>query len=355
MVTQNTLEEIAARATRQRDSLTTEEATKHALILPFIQALGYNVFDPTEVVPEFTADYGLKTGEKVDYAIIQNDAPSMLFECKKLGDPLGAERASQLARYFANTSAQIGVLTDGVVYKFFSDLDAENVMDTNAFFEIDLTNTEPRDIQTLGFFTKSAFDLEQARSTASTLKHIAGMKAYLTEMLGQPDEDFVRLLARRVYTGLLVQSRMEHFTSLAKLAFHEFVNDHISDTLRRASDIVNSDISEVEAVIQADDDDDQPEGGQRNIVTTAEELEGYELVKAIVGECVDPERVVIRDNQSYCAIVLDNNNRKPICRLRFTPTRKRLELLDSELGEDGRKRRKSAQPGDGQRHYQLRR
>ena len=89
MVSRNTIEEIGSRATRQRDSLTTEEATKHALILPFIQALGYNVFDPTEVVPEFTADYGLKAGEKVDYAIMRNGEPVMLFECKKIGDSLG--------------------------------------------------------------------------------------------------------------------------------------------------------------------------------------------------------------------------------------------------------------------------
>ncbi len=269
MVSRNTIEEIGSRATRQRDSLTTEEATKHALILPFIQALGYNVFDPTEVVPEFTADYGLKAGEKVDYAIMRNGEPVMLFECKKIGDSLGVGTASQLARYFTNTPAHIGILTDGVIYKFFSDLDAGNIMDTDPFLEINLTRADNRDLQALSYFTKQSFDLDEARSAASNMKHITGMKTYLTEMLSQPDEEFVRLLARRVFSGPLVQSRVEHFTALAKLSFHEFVNDFITDTLRRASNIVNNEPVETDVTTEAQNE--EPIVNERkNVVTTLE-------------------------------------------------------------------------------------
>ena len=344
MVLRNVLEEIGIRASRQQGVLGTEEATKHALILPFIQSLGYNVFDPCEVVPEFTADHGLKAGEKVDYAVKRDDELVMLFECKKFGDSLDSRRESQLARYFANTPARISVLTDGVVYKFFSDLDAENVMDELPFLEINLSHLDNRDVQALGHFTKQSFDLEQALSTASSMKHIGGMKAYLSQMLSNPEEEFVRLLARRVFSGVLVQSRMEHFTGLTKMAFQEFTNDLINDTLRRAAGMVNSEAA-VPDELTGDDGDLGGAGagggvgvvdGQRNIVTTVEEVEGYELVKIIVSDCVSPERVFIRDGQSYCAVLLDDNNRKTICRLNFTSTGRRLVIIGKDDDVRGR-------------------
>ncbi len=140
MVLRNSLESLSERVALQRDNLATEEAAKHALVLPFISALGYDIFDPTEVIPEFTADFGLRHGEKVDYAIMREGKPALLVECKKVSDPLHVSGASQLARYFSVTEARIGVLTNGIVYRFFSDLEADNVMDSEPFLEIDLTS-----------------------------------------------------------------------------------------------------------------------------------------------------------------------------------------------------------------------
>ncbi|RJP35803.1 MAG: hypothetical protein C4547_08835 [Phycisphaerales bacterium] len=117
------LRELALRLPKQLPHLSTEEATKTALVMPFIGALGYNVFDPMEVMPEFTADVGMKKGEKVDYAILRNGQPIILFECKWSGCNLDEQRASQLYRYFSVTPARLGVLTNGVEYRFYSDLD----------------------------------------------------------------------------------------------------------------------------------------------------------------------------------------------------------------------------------------
>ena len=167
--------------------------------MPFIQALGYDVFDPSEVVPEFTADFGLKNGEKVDYAVMRDGEPALLFECKKVNDSLDVTRASQLARYFNTTKARIAILTDGIVYKFFSDLDAENTMDATPFLEIDVTKTQSRDLNSLQYFSKQHFDVIEARSAAANMKYIRGMKSYLVELYNQPDEDFVRLLSRKVF------------------------------------------------------------------------------------------------------------------------------------------------------------
>ncbi len=340
MVSRNAMEGIAERAIQQGQNLATEEAAKHALVLPFIQALGYDVFDPTEVVPEFTADYGLRHGEKVDYAIMRDGEPAILFECKKVSDPLDATRAAQLARYFHQTPARIAILTDGIIYKFFSDLDAENTMDSTPFLEIDITKLEPRDFNALNHFSRPSFDVDEARAAASNMKYISGMKAYLASAYGQPDEEFVRFLARKVFSGPLFQSRVEHFSSLVKLAFQGFVNDRINNTLQRASDIVNTPSDNADSV-SAEDVDEHDEAhediegdGGKSIVTTVEEVQGYEMVRTILGEVIDTERVFIRDTRSYCGVLLDNNNRKPICRLHFNrSSRKYLGFLNEDRTE----------------------
>ncbi|MGC4031699.1 MAG: type I restriction enzyme HsdR N-terminal domain-containing protein [Tepidisphaeraceae bacterium] len=86
---------LASRLPQQLPVLKTEEATKNALVMPLINALGYNVFDPMEVIPEFTADVGTKKGEKVDYAITIDGKPMILVECKTVDLTLSMERVSQ--------------------------------------------------------------------------------------------------------------------------------------------------------------------------------------------------------------------------------------------------------------------
>ena len=345
MVSRNALDILSKRAAQliEQNSLATEEGTKHALVLPFIQALGYDIFNPTEVVPEYSADFGLKQGEKVDYAIIRGDdegEPAMLIECKKVSDALDVSKASQLSRYFSQTPAHIGILTNGIMYKFFSDLDAENVMDSTPFLEIDITEMDSRAATALNHFAKHTFDIDEARSAASNMKHIHGMKAYLSQVYAHPDSDFVRLLARKVYSGIITQARFEHFEGLVKLAFQGFVNDRINSTLQRATDIANTGQDDGELAVEsvhgvdADEHADAGLSDAKSIVTTVEELQGYELVKTLVAEAVDPERVTLRDTKSYCGILLDDNNRKPICRLWFNAASvKYLGLLDQERRE----------------------
>ena len=123
---------IAARAEKQLSKIRTEEATKNALVMPLISALGYNVFDPSEVIPEFIADVGVKKGEKVDYAILKNGKVVILFECKAATVSLDDCHASQLYRYFSVTDARVAVLTNGLDYRFYSDLEQPNRMDSKA-------------------------------------------------------------------------------------------------------------------------------------------------------------------------------------------------------------------------------
>ena len=282
------LERLASRtASLDVQSLQTEEATKHALVLPFVQALGYDVFDPSEVLPEFTADFGRRQGEKVDYAIMDGrQEPIILIECKKASEGLDVHRA-QLGRYFPNVNARIGVLTNGFVWQFFSDLDESNRMDTTPFLEVNVMALKNQDFTELERFTKHSFDLDNIRNAATDTRHVSSVKAYLGQMYNQPDESFVRFLANACNyprEGNLTQQRLEIFADFVRAAFRGFVSDHISETLQgaiaRHTAVENNDLP----IAEADQDDEIPhEGTNRaggNIVTTVEEQEAYEVVKA---------------------------------------------------------------------------
>lgn len=119
---EDSLNKLSTTIKQQKNNVTTEEATKNAFILPFLDILGYNIFNPTEVVPEFVADIGIKKGEKVDYAIMEDGDPILLIECKSCDKNLDKAHASQLYRYFSVTPARFGILTNGIQYSFLQIL-----------------------------------------------------------------------------------------------------------------------------------------------------------------------------------------------------------------------------------------
>ena len=317
------LTELAKRAEKVAGQLETEEATKNALIMPLINALGYDVFDPTVVVPEFVADVGVKKGEKVDYAVMSNGVPTILFECKTYGINLDKEHASQLYRYFSVTDARFGVLTDGRFYRFYSDLESPNKMDELPFFEFDLFAVNDTVADELKKFSRESFDVENILSTATDLKYKKAFKRILGEEWVNPSEDLIKLLASRVYSGRLTQGMRDQFAEIVRIALHEFVSDRVNKRLQSALDRDTSD--ESQAVETASSTSDE------GIETTEDEIEGYYIVKAIVREVVDGDRVFMRDTQSYCGVLLDDNNRKPICRLFFNnSSRKFLGVMNED-------------------------
>ena len=305
---------FAGRVKHWESETPTEEATKTSLILPFIQMLGYDIFDPAEVVPEFTADIGIKRGEKVDYAIMQRGKPAILIECKKYGSNLAEDAISQLVRYFGVTDAHFGILTDGISYRFFSDLDQPNVMDPKPFFEFNMLSCSDKAVEELKHFTKEEFNVDETLEAAAVLKYIEGMKQALVRQLSTPDEEFSRWLTKQVYSKLLTQVAKERFSHLVRQALREFVDDRINATLKSAlaRDTI---IDEPTPEVVAPEDTAQPVALE--VTTTEEEVQGYELVKAIVSDVVDLDRVFFRDTKSYSMVLLDNNNRKPILRLYF--------------------------------------
>jgi len=205
------IQEIARKIEKQQDFIKTEEATKNAFVLPFISALGYDIFDPTEVVPEFTSDVGIKKGEKVDYAIIKDGKPIILFECKKIGTDLDLEKISQLFRYFTSSSARIGVLTNGMIYRFYTDLEEKNKMDEKPFLEFNIFDIQQQFIIELKKLTKNSFDIDELMSSASELKYTSHIKNILANQLKTPSDDFVEFFASQVYTGRLTQKVKAQF------------------------------------------------------------------------------------------------------------------------------------------------
>ena len=144
-----------------------EQAAKQSLVLPVLSALGYNALDLTEVVPEFRADVFQTKGARVDYAILKDNVPIILIECKPVETELSDQIAKQLYKYFISTEARVGVLTNGLHYRFYTDLDKPNKMDSTPFLKIDIVNDSPEKITDwLQLLTKPNFEIRSIQNFA---------------------------------------------------------------------------------------------------------------------------------------------------------------------------------------------
>ena len=336
---------LSAKIPALRTVLQTEEATKNALVMPFIAALGYDVFDPTEVIPEYTADFGTKKGEKVDYALAKDGKIIMLFECKHCGGDLSIANASQLFRYFNATDARIGVLTNGLQYRFFTDLEASNKMDETPFLEVDVTALNDSAINELKKLIKTNFDIEEMLSGAADLKYTREIKRQLAEQMEAPSDELVKMLASKLISGPMTPARRSYFSGLTIKAFKSLISEKIAQRLQSAMDGDSAPIEvsvssahpsaqSVEIKVESTSESGEIERSEKNlIVTTEEELEGFHIVKAILRQFVEPQRIIARDTQAYFGILLDDNNRKPLARLYFNRAQKYLGLFDEQRQE----------------------
>lgn len=329
MAFEDALQDLADKVRDFAPSLTTEEATKTAVIMPFIsRVLGYDVFNPQEVVPEYVADLGLKRGEKVDFAILRDGQVQMLIEAKRIGDSLNLDHAGQLVRYFHTSNARIGVLTNGQYWHFFTDLDRTNIMDERPFLRLDLLNIDPYLLPELKKLTKDVFDLESVIVAAEELKYVGGLKRALADQFERPSDELVRLLAIQVYDKSFTAKVREQFSRLTSKAMAQFISERVNDRLKSALDRSGGPASEPAEVEEPATDSDHP-----LTETTEEEREGFQIVRAIAASEVPYERVFARDQQSYFAVLLDDNNRKPVCRLHFNGKKLYLGLLNEEKAE----------------------
>jgi hypothetical protein len=320
------IKQLGDRVAKLKEQIQTEEATKNAFIMPFLQVLGYDVFNPIEVVPEYITDIGTKKGEKIDYAIFKDGNPTILIECKHWAQNLNVHDG-QILRYFHVSKAKFGLLTNGIVYRFYSDLVAPNKMDEKPFLEFNITEIRDNHIDELKKFHKTNFDIESIVNTASELKYTNELKHLIQQELNNPTADFVKHFARQVYPSVITSKVLEQFTTLTKKSVQQYISDLITERLKTA--LTKEDEAIKEATPQTTEQ--QVEDASK-VVTTPEELEGFMIVKTILRQKISATRVVHRDAQSYFAILLDDNNRKTICRLYFG-TKKFIGILDDQKKE----------------------
>ena len=314
---------ISERVIKLKDQILTEEATKNAFIMPFLQCLGYDVFNPLEVVPEFVSDIGIKKGEKIDYAIFKDGKPTILIECKDWRQNLNLHDG-QLLRYFHVSKAKFGLLTNGISYRFYSDLVSPNKMDEKPFLEFNITEIKDNQIEELKKFHKINFDAESIVNNASELKYTIELKHLLQQELTNPSAEFVKLFAKQVYPSVITAKILEQFTNLTKKSIQQHISDLITERLKTALTKEDEDAKENDIAILG-------EKGILNdskVTTTQDELEGFMIVKTILRQKVSVSRITYRDAQSYFAILLDDNNRKSLCRLYLEGGKKFIGTFD---------------------------
>ena len=296
---------LVKRVQAMMDTITNEEVTKSSVVMPFFQTLGFDVFNPLEFFPEYTADVGNKKGEKVDYAILINNEPIILIEVKPLNTELD-RHAPQLFRYFVTTKAKFAILTNGLEYKFFTDLDKENIMDNAPFLDINLLEMTDADYQELIKFHKTNLDVKEILDSASELRYLSQLTEAIKKEITSPSDGFIRyILTQEVYDGRLTQNIIDKFRPLVKKAFADYVNILVNDKIQTAlkNDSRLNDDEEV------DSSSDAPEE------ISPDEMTSFYIIKSILAEATDTSRITCKSNRTYFGILLENKATRWICRI----------------------------------------
>lgn len=311
----DTLKTFIDRLEMLKDTVQTEEATKMSLIVPFFQLLGYDVFNPLEFCPEYTADVGIKKGEKVDYAILVKNEPVILIEAKAANRKLD-KHSSQLFRYFVTTSAKFAILTNGIIYKFYTDLEETNKMDKEPFLEINLLNLKDSQIAQLAKFKKEELNIADILDSASLLKYNNLFKNYIEQQFQNPADEMVKLFLQPIYKGAKTQTVIEKFRPILKKALHDYLNEMVNEKLQSA---INS--TSTSGILEP------------GSLTTEDEWSAFSLIKNLLKDTLDINKITYKCTESYTAILYDNNSRKWICRLILKNSQKMLILPDENKKE----------------------
>lgn len=282
-----------------KKNISTEEATKTSIILPFFQLLGYDVFNPYEFVPEFTADVGTKRGEKVDYAIMMNGKPLILIEAKSANTELAPKHMNQLLRYFTVTKAKFAILTNGIIYRFYSDLEEANKMDTIPFLEFDLLNIKKEVVEELKRFHKDNFNMRSILDSASELKYMTMVKKAISEQFQEPSDQLIKtLINKSIYSGAKTQAILDKFREIIRNAFNEYVNDLIAE---RISNVITTD-----APVQP------AKENKNDAALSDEELKVLEYVKKMLNTNLE---ISYKKTSRYAYMQIGNASTRWICRV----------------------------------------
>ncbi len=339
------LHELATQIPRleQQGLIKTQASTKQALVLPFISALGYNVFDPGEVTPEFVAEMDVQQGNYADYAVMRDGKPIIVFECKSLQTDLNQLQPVALDRYFTFTEARIGVLTNGLAYEFYTDLDAQSSRDEMPFLVFNILDSTSHEMMKL--FTRQSFDLETITSIPLDLKYTSVIKQLIADEMSQPSERLVNYFASQVYSGPLSPARQTQFADIIQHAWREILG---------APAMIEEAPAPVQAVATppkwpraeatptasnpptpAPKPASPPPFPDTKTILADPGLEAFRIIREIAQSVVSNKHIVMRDAQGYCYLVHNNGSRRrvAICRVYINGGQKMLGLFDEHQEE----------------------
>lgn len=316
---------LANKVIEVRDAVSNEEATKMSMIIPFFQLLGYDVSNPREFCPEYTAGVGNTKFEKVDYAIVLENSLEILIECKWCGEEL-EKHHSQLFKYFCATSAKFAILTNGIQYKFYTDIEKANTMDLVPFLEVDMSDLTEADINSLLRFRKECFDQDMIVDIARKRKYSMRIEEWFKAQMENVTDELVKTVLADVYDSKKTQKTIEEFRPLINEVFSNCITDIVNDRVQKALLPKNETVGEEEKKEHVS-----------KIVTTEEEIQGFNIVRAILAEEVDLHNVYYRDTESYFSVLYNDSNVKPICRLYFNTGKKYIHIPNGAKNANGTK------------------
>lgn len=238
---------------------------------------------------------------------MHNGQPVILIEAKAVSRKLD-RHSSQLFRYFVTTPAKFAILTNGIQYKFYTDLEEPNKMDKEPFMEFSLSDIKDNQFAQIEKFHKKHLDVEEILDSASILKYNTLFKKSIDQQLNNPSNDFVKLFLQPFYKRAKTQAVIEKFKPILKSAIKEYINETINEKIKFA-------LSSASAV---------PTDDER--IATEEEWESVTLIKEIFKSTAKPEDISHKQTGSYLAILYKNNTRKWICRINLYSTQKTLIL-----------------------------
>lgn len=319
--------QLAEKIAKQKEAIQTEEATKTSFIMPMIAALGYDIFNPFEVIPEMDCDL-TKKGDKLDYAIMKNEQAILLIECKHCKQNLNLH-STQLSKYYAASNARFGVLTNGIEYRFYADLDKTNIMDENPFLVINMLDLLDADIEQLKKFHKSYYNENKILSTAQELQITILIKDLLTANFQSPGDEFTRYFVKGLNDGKSSQKLIELYRPILKKSISAIINETIQERLNLASK--GDDAQEVDAMPtarSAEVSDRLPDGvvsmdSESGIVTTQEEIDAYNIIRSILRKHISADRIIYQDSKSYFIVALESKYWW-VCRLVFGSRKKTI-------------------------------
>lgn len=308
-----------------------EETTKQALILPVLDILGFSPYDPTKVKAEYGADVpGVKSTERVDYALFCGGVPVMFVEAKGYRENL-TNHAPQLARYFnATPEVTIAAITNGKEWRFFTDLNDKNVMDKEPFLTVDFFNLLPSDPEQFSRFRHDQFQPEALRTLAEESVFLSAFKKTVKQSVLDCDADFVRyIVAKSTIQRTLTAKFLECVTPIVKQAVAQSMSDMVVNSLSTPHSEPTA--QNTDEPITTDGDIVDPNNPK--IITTPAERKFFALVQ----ELLPDEPLAAKDTESYFTVLYQNKVNRWL--VRYSGDKKRPsvqfinKLTDSNINE----------------------